>query len=66
MQTNNLDYPPPQLKDFTIEKRLGSGTYASVYLARKKVIFSLYCFYSKKFKFFIFQYSSQITMSSAL
>jgi hypothetical protein len=35
----NLDLPSPQLKDFSFEKRLGSGTYASVYLAKNKVLF---------------------------
>jgi len=30
-------YPPPKLKDFTIEKRLGTGTYATVYKATNKV-----------------------------
>jgi hypothetical protein len=34
----NLDLPTPQLKDFSFEKRLGSGTYASVYLAKNKVL----------------------------
>lgn len=31
--TLNESYPPPQLKDFHIEKRLGTGTYATVYKA---------------------------------
>ncbi len=43
-------YPPPKLKDFTIEKRLGTGTYAAVYKATCRVTFEsissvkrLYC-----------------------
>lgn len=32
-------YPPPQLKGFHIEKRLGTGTYASVYKAISKVTY---------------------------
>ena len=31
--TSNESYPSPQLKDFHIEKRLGTGTYATVYKA---------------------------------
>lgn len=33
----NLSDPAPQLSGFLIEKRLGSGTYASVYKATPKV-----------------------------
>lgn len=38
--TGTIDtYPPPQLKGFHIEKRLGTGTYASVYKAISKVTY---------------------------
>jgi hypothetical protein len=33
-----LNEPAPQLNGFVIEKRLGSGTYASVYKATPKVL----------------------------
>lgn len=37
MTSNDNFYPPPHLKDFNIEKRLGTGTYATVYKAISKI-----------------------------
>ena len=36
--------PVPNLKDFVFEKKLGSGTYASVYKAYKTVFYFYYYF----------------------